>query len=151
MEAKDRDFENLLKPVFDGDWRRQGGDAFPRLIYHSLIHRCLLSVNSVPTVVLGCNGQSLPTPELTVELRVQITHRAFNTEGDQCWEKGRQRAGGRWGGQSKGVVRWTAGQGGWGGQGFLGKSRSEGGGAFWIVEEGRVCWQKDQGQCECGE
>lgn len=90
MEAKDRDFENLLKPVFDGDWRRQGGDAFPRLIYHSLIHRCLLSVNSVPTVVLGCDGQSLPTPELTVELRAQITHQAFNTEGDQCWEKGRQ-------------------------------------------------------------
>ena len=26
MEAKDRDFANLLKPGFDGDWRRQGGE-----------------------------------------------------------------------------------------------------------------------------
>lgn len=43
---------------------------------------------------------------------------------------------------SKGIVRRTAGQGGWGGQGFLGKPRSEGGGAFWIVEEGRVCLAK---------
>lgn len=46
------------------------------------------------------------------------------------------------GGQSKGIVRQTAGQGGWGGQAFLGKPRSEGGGAFWIVEEERVCLAK---------
>lgn len=95
MEAKDKDFANLLKPGFDGDWRRQGGDAFPRLIYHSLIHRCLLSIYSVPTVVLGCNEQSLPTPELTVELRGQITYKAVNTKGNQCWEKGRQSMSGR--------------------------------------------------------
>ena len=93
MEAKDKDFANLLKPGFEGDWRRQGGDAFPRLIYHSLIHRCLLSIYSVPTVVLGCSEQSLPTPELTVELRGQITHQAVNTKGDKCWEKGRQSKG----------------------------------------------------------
>lgn len=45
------------------------------------------------TVVLGCSEQSLPTPELTVELRGQITHQAVNTKGDKCWEKGRQSKG----------------------------------------------------------
>ena len=107
MEAEGGDFANLLKPGFDGGWRKQGDDVFPRLIYHSLIHRYLLSIYSVPTVVLGYNEWFLPAPELTVELRRQITHQAVNSEGDQCWEKGRQRKGGRWGGQGKGMMGWT--------------------------------------------
>lgn len=49
----------LIKPGFDDGWRSQSDDSFSRLIYYSLIHKYLLSIYSVPTLVLGHNQQFL--------------------------------------------------------------------------------------------
>lgn len=64
MEAEGGDFANLLKPGFDGDWRRQGDDVSPRLVYHSFIHRSLYEY--LPCAELGCNEWFLLLPKLTL-------------------------------------------------------------------------------------
>lgn len=56
----------LIKPGFDEGWGSQGDDIFSRLIYYSLIHKYLLSIYSVPTLVSGHNQQFLSPPELTL-------------------------------------------------------------------------------------
>lgn len=139
-EDRGDSFANLLKPGLE---KTRWWCFFKT--YLSFINSQILIIYSVPTIVLCHNKQFLPSWELTVELRRQITHQEVNIRGDRCCEKwiagqGRERRKGGWGWEiGRAEQGWVDGAD----KDSWEKSRAKGDLVCWTLKERKCAWQKE--------